>query len=159
MEATVDTKATELKPGKEQDQEISPTTLAHDSMVTVRLSDSPNNRMSVLSIHKKLPSLPRGEPEEDVVDDGFDTVTIGSPSIGGVSPTTAQELKNLPDGTRKRRGSESEESEDGEEVNWAALERTEEKEPRDQSSDDVRDPHSYSDECYTDYLCSLLPFF
>lgn len=123
---------------QDSDKDMSPTTLPHDSMVTVRLSDPPN-RMSVLSIHKELPSLPKGLVEEEIVDDGFDTVTVGSPSIGGVSPTTARELKELPDDTRERRGSESEESEDGEEVNWAELERTEEKEPRDQGSDDVRD--------------------
>lgn len=132
MEAIV-----EIKDQKEEMPPTGTTVPAHDSMVTVRLSDPvPPNRMSVMSIHKELPKVPVGE---ETLNYGFDTVTVGSPGVVGVSSSLAKELEDIPESTRERRGSNSSESDDdeGEQVNWEELARTEEKEPRDQGSDDV----------------------
>lgn len=131
----------------------------HDSMVTVRLSEPPPPALHVDT------SLPSKEVIEDKRERGLDTSDViyekaeegvdeDSPRItmvdvdgnevlspsGSESPASQHDLS--------RRGSDSSEaSMEGDGVNWEELQQTEEKEPRNENSDDVSLNHSFSRLC------------
>lgn len=123
--------------------------LQHDSMVTVRLSEPPptltvDTRATILGRGRKA-SFGQEAGEQDVVRD-LETPEEGSPMITMVdpngevrSPTGSESASER--NPESRRGSDSSEaSVEGGGVNWEELEKTEEQEPRDESSDDVSVP-------------------
>lgn len=130
------------------------TGILHDSMVTVRLSEPP-----ALTVDTTLPAakyiLPHEEtvvesPKEDAsaeVEEAEDTELEESPRItmmdvnGDVRSPTGSESGE------SRRGSGSTTSGEDSGVNWEELEKTEEQEPRDENSDDVRASPSAIDSC------------
>ncbi|KAL2060874.1 hypothetical protein VTL71DRAFT_8926 [Oculimacula yallundae] len=157
------------KPAEEQAEEqdqISPETIstpisnshtshiAHDSMVTVRLSEPPT-----LAVNTSVPSKQTtggnthqkteetvdtaGIQADSVVEDAVEQQEE-SPRITMMDPNGRNEVLS-PSGSESagsqngesRRGSDSSaESEEGGGVNWEELEKTEENEPRNESSDD-----------------------
>lgn len=126
-------------------------TLLHDSMVTVRLSE-PLPALTVdTSIlrkdHKDIigedgggegagtPDILLGDGE--VQEEESPRITMMEPNGEVLSPTGSESASER--NAESRRGSDSSEgSVDGGGVNWEELEKTEEQEPRDESSDDVR---------------------
>jgi hypothetical protein len=120
--------------------------LQHDSMVTVRLSEPP----PALTVDTRANILGRGRKAtvgeeagiQDVVRDvqtpeeESPRITMVDPNGEVLSPTGSESASER--NPESRRGSDSSEaSVEGGGVNWEELEKTEEKEPRDESSDDV----------------------
>ncbi|KAG4429635.1 hypothetical protein IFR05_014881 [Cadophora sp. M221] len=129
--------------------------IAHDSMVTVRLSEPPT-----LTVNTAIPSkqtCSAGSTEklaEDTTDtpgillDGVAEDAVGeeeeeSPRITMMDPNgnevlspSGSESAGSQNGESRRGSDSSEESVEGGGVNWEELEKTEEKEPRNESSDD-----------------------
>jgi hypothetical protein len=132
--------------------------IAHDSMVTVRLSEPP-----ALTVDTGSPVLARGsiKHKRDLVEeaetpdiklDAEERQTLEeSPRITMLDPN-GNELFS-PTGSESassdsRRGSDSSEaSMEGGGVNWEELQQTEEKEPRDETSDDVSPNHRFIEFC------------
>ncbi len=121
--------------------------MLHDSMVTVRLSEPSPPRPPSLMVNTSI-----GQSMVTVVE----TPDILLPGEEGPAPEVGEspritmldeegnEVFDSPTGSESangesRRGSDSSE-ESVEEVNWEELQQTEEKEPRDESSDDVSPP-------------------
>ena len=129
----------------ESETETAQQVLQHDSMVTVRLSEPP----PALTVDTRANIIQRGRKDtigeetdiRDVVRDGeteeeSPRIMMMDPNGEVLSPTGSESAseRNL----ESRRGSDSSEaSVEGGGVNWEELEKTEEKEPRDESSDDV----------------------
>lgn len=123
-------------------------TLLHDSMVTVRLSEPPaltvdtsvprKDHKEAIG-HRKVegdgtPDSLRGDGETP--DEESPKITMMDPNGEMLSPTGSESASERNE--ESRRGSDSSEaSMEGGGVNWEELEKTEEKEPRDESSDDV----------------------
>lgn len=105
--------------------------MTHDSMVTVRLSESP------LAIDTKAEVAVLGEGTGlGISTDGAElNDTNESPRITMHDPSGNEAESPGSQDEESRRGSES--SEGSDRVNWEELEKTEEQEPRDQGSDDV----------------------
>jgi hypothetical protein len=131
--------------------------LQHDSMVTVRLSEPPpaltvDTRANILGRRRKA-TVGEGAGMQDVVRDvktpeeESPRITMVDPNGEVLSPTGSESASER--NPESRRGSDSSEaSVEGGGVNWEELEKTEEKEPRDESSDDVSFPLcSLSTEC------------
>lgn len=134
--------------------------MLHDSMVTVRLSEPPSLTVdtSVLtrpessastkpttheegaekedSTGQVTPDILLDEAEHDIPGDS-PRITMMDPNGNEVESPTGSETAESQDG-ESRRGSGSTEGSDNQEVNWEELEKTEEQQPRDQGSDDVR---------------------
>lgn len=144
---------------------VEPQSMAHDSMVTVRLSEPPNLIVNTSILDGQagvLREVPTGdgiqeedEPQEQ--DEDSPRITMMDPNGEVMSPTGSESAAS--DNGESRRGSESSEASEGGEasessVNWEALEKTEEQEPRDQGSDDVSfqcSDLSYDDANYSVY--------
>ncbi|RDL33763.1 Ypt of gyp1p [Venustampulla echinocandica] len=136
-----------------------PLSMQHDSMVTVRLSEPPaltvDTRSSILGSTK----LKRGSaaPEEDARNQDTarqDTSDIipedeeeemqtqeGSPTIIAMDPNgnevpSENGSENDPENRDSQSGSDTSETAENGEVNWEELERSEEKEPRNEASED-----------------------
>ncbi|TVY38204.1 Rab GTPase-activating protein 1-like [Lachnellula subtilissima] len=132
-------------------------TLAHDSMVTVRLSEpAPFPALTVDTNLQETTKLESAIREEDTeIED--DTTSVQTPDItlDDVQEEQEEEQEESPRITmmdpngnevespmepnserQSRRGSDSTEASEPEEVNWEELEKTEENEPRNESSDD-----------------------
>jgi hypothetical protein len=113
--------------------------MAHDSMVTVRLSESPltiNTTAGEEAIEEA--GEEEASPDSAEVTDANESPTIVmlDPNGNETSSPSVSESTGSPRDTQSRRDSDS--SESSECINWEELEKTEEKEPRDQVSDDVR---------------------
>lgn len=137
--------------------------MQHDSMVTVRLSEPPiltldtkrysekiianeeletseeiktptdkrQTIMSIMDVTGKETGAETGTPQED-----SPRITMVDPNGNEVStPTGSESAESEHNGSR--RGSDSSDT-SVEEVNWEELEKTEEQQPRNQDSDDVR---------------------
>jgi hypothetical protein len=133
----------------EKKEELAHHILQHDSMVTVRLSEPP----PALTVDTRANILGRGRKAtvseelgvQDVVRDvetpeeESPRITMVDPNGEVLSPTGSESASER--NPESRRGSDSSEaSVEGGGVNWEELEKTEEKEPRDESSDDVSVP-------------------
>ncbi len=131
----------------------SPTTnhITHDSMVTVRLSEPPvltvDTRVPTKQIggtHTKVveetpdtPGISLAGVEEDVLEEESPRITMMDPNGNELLSPSGSESAGSQDGESRRGSDSSEESVEGGGVNWEELEKTEENEPRDESSDDV----------------------
>ena len=136
----------EVRPERESKSESAQQTLLHDSMVTVRLSEPPpaltvDTRTNILGRERK-DTIGEEAGIQDVVRDGetpeeeSPRITMMDPNGEVLSPTGSESASERNPGSR--RGSDSSEaSVEGGGVNWEELEKTEEKEPRDETSDDV----------------------
>jgi hypothetical protein len=102
--------------------------MAHDSMVTVRLSEPQ------LTIDTKTAEVVTEVAEEEAVSAELKE-TGESPRITMQDPSGNEPASAISHDMESRRGSDS--SEGSDRVNWEELEKTEEQEPRDQGSDDV----------------------
>jgi len=141
------------QPENDMEIEIEPAmdskAISHDSMVTVRLSEPPtlsvdtvlDPRKSVedrrqtqeVTLLKNTTYVPDEEEEQSP------RITMVDPNGDVMSPSGSNSV--VSGNGESRRGSySSEESAEG--VNWEELEKTEEQEPRDESSDDVSRLHS-----------------
>ncbi|KAF4628944.1 hypothetical protein G7Y89_g9210 [Cudoniella acicularis] len=134
--------------------------MPHDSMVTVRLSEPPalhvDTRSSVLATgHARVASIAEkeivevhtesiGTPDitlEDVRENDTDTqedsprITMMDANGNEVESPSGSESAASRNG-ESRRGSDSSSGSEVEQVNWEELEKTEEQEPRSESSDD-----------------------
>jgi hypothetical protein len=121
--------------------------LSHDSMVTVRLSEPPSLSVdtAVLDTQKSLEERRQTQQSSVTIlkDDTYapdeqeesPTITMVNANGDVVSPSGSESAESERGGSR--RGSESSEGSGEEGVNWEELEKTEEQEPRDESSDDV----------------------
>lgn len=127
--------------------------LPHDSMVTVRLSEPPTltidtttsakpiTRISIIGeVITQTPDILLDEEEEK----GENAEEDGSPKITGMDPNgndilspSGSDSAGSQNGESRRGSDSSEDSVEGGGVNWEELEKTEENEPRDESSDDV----------------------
>ena len=132
----------ESKAEAESAQQI----LQHDSMVTVRLSEPPpaltvDTRANIIQRARKN-TIGEERGIQDVVQEGetleeeSPRITMMDPNGEVLSPTGSESASER--NPESRRGSDSSEaSVEGGGVNWEELEKTEEKEPRSDSSDDV----------------------
>lgn len=135
----------EVEAQRETKVESAQQILQHDSMVTVRLSEPPpaltvDTRPNIIQRVRK--GTVGEEGIQDVVRHGETTeeesprITMVDPNGEELSPTGSESASER--NPESRRGSDSSEaSVEGGGVNWEELEKTEEKEPRDESSDDV----------------------
>ena len=134
-------------------------TLPHDSMVTVRLSEPAplpaltvdTNVQSKEEIESAVSPLSNDniEIEEDTTSVQTPDITLDdvqeeqeeeqeeSPRITMMDPNGNEVESPMEPDRESRRGSDSTEASEAEEVNWEELEKTEENEPRNESSDDV----------------------
>ena len=134
--------------------------LPHDSMVTVRLSEPPpaltvdtganilgkQNKGAVGSAMTPGMSIDEREREEDILEES-PRITMVDPNGEVLSPTGSESADSHDE---SRRGSDSSEASiEGGGVNWEELEKTEEKEPRNESSDDVGTPLLSSPPCFS----------
>jgi len=121
--------------------------MPHDSMVTVRLSEPPNltvdtstpvrEHSHIDGFGEKRQSMPAVIAEEDTHEEPDDSPQITMMDPNGnevVSPSGSESA--VSENEESRRGSESSEASEGG-VNWEELEKTEEQEPRNESSEDV----------------------
>jgi hypothetical protein len=119
--------------------------IAHDSMVTVRLSEPPQalhidtNLSSISTTHARTDSRAVSEPGEGDETPSAEVIADESPRITmrnsrGETTSLSGEDKN----PASRRGSGGSEDSQEEQVNWEELEKTEGQEPKDQWTDDVR---------------------
>jgi hypothetical protein len=135
--------------------------MPHDSMVTVRLSEP--SALPALTVDTNVQQ--NAERESAISNDSIKTeeettsvqtpdITLDdvqeeqeeqeeSPRITMMDPNGNEvESPMEPESAREsRRGSDSTEASEAEEVNWEELEKTEENEPRNESSDDVSPPN------------------
>lgn len=146
--------------------------IAHDSMVTVRLSEPPT-----LTVDTTIPSkqTSSGGNTENIAEETADTpdiqsdgdgiskdasgeeeqsprITMMDPNGNEVLSPSGSESAGSQNGESRRASDSSEESAEGGGVNWEELEKTEEKEPRSESSDDVSLPSFLYSESYTDLI-------
>jgi hypothetical protein len=132
--------------------------ITHDSMVTVRLSEPPaltvNTSSPVLakeSIKHKRDLMEEAETpyikldgEERQTPEESPRITMLDPNGNELFSPTGSESAS----SDSRRGSDSSEtSMEGGGVNWGELQQTEEKEPRDETSDDVSPNNSFIEFC------------
>lgn len=112
--------------------------MAHDSMVTVRLSEPQ------LSINTKAQEqvLEEGDAQEVSSKSEKTDETNESPRITTQDPNGNEAVSPVSEDGDFRRGSDASDNSD-DQVNWEELEKTEEQEPRDQGSDDVWSLPSY----------------
>jgi len=160
----------QAKPEKEQEGQISADStpspivsstshmshIAHDSMVTVRLSEPP-----ALTVDTAIPSKQNASRDstQKVVEETTDTpgiqldgvaenaaeeeeeesprITMMDPNGNELLSPSGSESAGSQNGESRRESDSSEESVEGGGVNWEELQQTEENEPRDESSDDV----------------------
>lgn len=115
-----------------EDHSMEDKTIAHDSMVTVRLSETPLTINTNVGGAQEIQQESAATIEE--VDEESPRITMMDPNGNEVTSPSGSESAESQDG-ESRRGSDS--SADSEQVNWEELEKTEEQEPRDQGSDDV----------------------
>jgi len=118
----------------------------HDSMVTVRLSEPPNLTVDTQigdiedgrQNMQKRQTMPEALAEEDTQEeqDGSPRITMMDPNGNEVVSPSGSESAVSENG-ESRRGSESSEASEEGGVNWEELEKSEEQEPRDESSEDV----------------------
>lgn len=133
-----------------------PQNMLHDSMVTVRLSEPPALHLdtaissSANSIHNRDSQDTAGETSPNTPLEKVEEDTEESPRITMIDPNGNEVLSPSGSDTAdsqaggSRRGSDSsQDSIDGGGVNWEELEKTEEQEPRNESSDDVSFPPTY----------------
>jgi hypothetical protein len=133
----------------EREPDSAQQTLLHDSMVTVRLSEPPPALTVDTSVLRKDHKETIGDGKlvgvgtsEVLLEDG-ETPDEESPRItmmdpdGEVLSPTGSESASEHNGESRRGSDSSEASMEGGGVNWEELEKTEEKEPRNESSDDV----------------------
>lgn len=120
----------------EVDNSTEEKSITHDSMVTVRLSETP------LTIDTNfgegqviLQGIPIPIEEVDETLEESPRITMMDPNGNEVASPSGSETTDSQDG-ESRRGSDSSQD-SAEQVNWEELEKTEEQEPRDQGSDDV----------------------
>ena len=130
--------------------------IAHDSMVTVRLSEPP-----ALTVDTAIPSKQNASRDstQKVVEETTDTpgiqldgvaenaaeeeeeesprITMMDPNGNELLSPSGSESAGSQNGESRRESDSSEESVEGGGVNWEELQQTEENEPRDESSDDV----------------------
>ncbi|TAQ90009.1 hypothetical protein B7494_g1651 [Chlorociboria aeruginascens] len=145
----------DLPPHDDHRETPQSTPMAHDSMVTVRLSEPPSLTVNT-AVGTEHAGLGREEkiqdtsdparieeqktPDihlEDAEDEHRETsprITTMDPNGNEVTSPTGSESGGSQDGESKRASDSSEASEGG--VNWEELEKTEEQEPRDEGSDD-----------------------
>lgn len=111
--------------------------VAHNSMVTVRLSE-PELTIDIKAGQEALEEIDGQGISADCteVNATYDSpvITMRDPNGNETRSPSGSESSEPRDG-ESRRGSDS--SEDSHSVNWEELEKTEEQEPRDQVSDDV----------------------
>lgn len=130
----------------ESEAESAQQVLQHDSMVTVRLSEPPpaltvDTRANIIQrARKNTVGEERGirdvVQEGETVEEESPRITMMDPNGEVLSPTGSESASER--NPESRRGSDSSEaSVEGGGVNWEELEKTEEKEPRSESSDDV----------------------
>jgi hypothetical protein len=145
IETEVETEV-EIEVHREQESESAQQILQHDSMVTVRLSEPPPaltvDTSTSITQRVRKGTIEEGRRTEDVVRDGqtpdeeSPRIMMMDPNGEVLSPTGSESVSER--NPESRRGSDSSEaSVEGGGVNWEELEKTEEKEPRDESSDDV----------------------
>lgn len=144
----MDTTEQQIEPEAEKqfdalrEQESAQQVLQHDSMVTVRLSEPP----PALTVDTSANTV-RRERKDTIGEEGIQDVgreeeespriMMLDPNGEVLSPTGSESASER--NAESRRGSDSSEASlEGGGVNWEELEKTEEKEPRDESSDDVR---------------------
>jgi hypothetical protein len=146
-----------------ESEDKSPQNILHDSMVTVRLSEPPPSlhlnttiplTASGISNGNLYEKKPQDSPsrllevqedaEEDAEEDVEEEVEKESPRITMLDPNgnevlspSGSESAGSPNGESRRGSDSSEASVEGGGVNWEELEKTEEQEPRSESSDDV----------------------
>lgn len=123
--------------------------ILHDSMVTVRLSEPPalhlnttltsadsiRERSSQDTTGKVTPNILLDEVKEDVEESP--RITMMDPNGNEVLSPSGSDTADSQNGGSRRDSDGSQESVDGGGVNWEELEKTEEQEPRNESSDDV----------------------
>lgn len=119
--------------------------MPRDSLVTVRLSEPPSLTVDPNALeHTPIATMedtkgqerPEIVPEEDGTQEESPTITMMDPNGDEVTSPTASESM-IPRDRGSRRGSCSSEV-SAEDVNWEELEKTEEQEPRNEASDNVR---------------------
>ncbi|KAE9363932.1 hypothetical protein N431DRAFT_497676 [Stipitochalara longipes BDJ] len=134
----------EVEREQESKAESAQQVLQHDSMVTVRLSEPP----PALTVDTRANIIQRGRKDtigeepgiqdvvrEETLEEESPRITMMDPNGEELSPTGSESASER--NPESRRGSDSSEaSVEGGGVNWEELEKTEEKEPRDESSDD-----------------------
>lgn len=123
----------------------------HDSMVTVRLSETPitspvTETAAAVEEEEHLKEVPRTIApivEENDEDTKMEepVVTANRSSVDGDELPVNTVDTTLEDLDSERRKSDSSEASDGESVNWEVLKKEEEQEPRDEGSDDVGVQH------------------
>jgi hypothetical protein len=144
IETEVETEV-EIEVHREQESESAQQILQHDSMVTVRLSEPPPaltvDTSTSITQRVRKGTIEEGRRTEDVrdgqtPDEESPRIMMMDPNGEVLSPTGSESVSER--NPESRRGSDSSEaSVEGGGVNWEELEKTEEKEPRDESSDDV----------------------
>jgi len=132
--------------------------ITHDSMVTVRLSEPPALTVDTSSPvlaresikHKRDLEAEVERPDIKLVGDEGRTpeesprITMLDPNGNELFSPTGSESAS----SDSRRGSDSSEASiEGGGVNWEELQQTEEKEPRDETSDDVSPNNSFLEFC------------
>ena len=135
-------------PREEEIEQTAPQSLTHDSMVTVRLSEPPPALTVVTGSLRKEHTHTSGEQSSSKREETPDTaagdgrieeesprITMMDPNGEVLSPTGSESTSERD--VESRRGSDSSEGSEGGGINWEELEKTEEQEPRDESSDDV----------------------
>lgn len=125
-------------------------TLLHDSMVTVRLSEPPSLHLNTTisatasDAHNKdleekkgvqTPNIMLEEVEEDAEEES-PRITMMDPNGNEVLSPSGSESIGSRDRESRRGSDSSDASVEGGGVNWEELEKTEEQEPRSESSDD-----------------------
>ena len=122
--------------------------MAHDSMVTVRLSEDSAvasntsavgaavaRRASTLSIVQNVDS---SDDEQQETEPNDKQATPSSPASDGESRNLQDELAELAEDTDEAEDTDQGEETDQDEVNWEELQKTEDEEPKSQETDDVR---------------------
>jgi len=120
--------------------------LSHDSMVTVRLSEPPTLSVNTVLDPRKSGEEPRQTQEAPLLnnttyvpdeEEESPRITMVDPN-GDVLSQSGSSSVVSGNGESRRASYSSQDSTEG--VNWEELEKTEEQEPRDESSDDVSRP-------------------
>lgn len=130
--------------GDEDSNDQGVTSQAHDSMVTVRLSEPPPflTVNTASDLHKvvqqqQVVAIVEEDTKDGTVEQQEDSprITMMDPNGEILSPSGSESAS---ENGGSRRGSDSSDAVSEGGVNWEELEKTEEQEPRDQGSDDVR---------------------
>jgi hypothetical protein len=126
--------------------------ILHDSMVTVRLSEPPSLHLDTNAISPSATEIQNKQMDdasapdtpnimlEGVEEDNEDAspqITMMDPNGNEVLSPSGSESPGSRDAGSRRGSDSSEASVEGGGVNWEELEKTEEQEPRNESSDDV----------------------